>query len=71
MIFAFTGRARVTRSVPVDTLRRLITAATQAGLRLEDIISFLRAGITVEKLLELIESGLIKAEESEPPRWMM
>jgi len=40
---------------------------------LEDIISFLRAGITVEKLLELIESGLIKAEPSEtdPQRWIM
>jgi hypothetical protein len=32
---------------------------------LENIISFLRAGITVEKLLELIESGLIKAETTE------
>jgi len=60
----------MTRSVPLDTLGRLIMAGNQAGLRLENIISFLRAGITVEKLLELIESGLIKAEESEPPRWV-
>jgi len=55
----------MTRPVPVDTLRRLIRASNQAGLRLENIISFLRAGITVEKLLELIESGLIKAETTE------
>jgi hypothetical protein len=63
----------MTRPVPVATLRRLIRAGNQAGLRLEDIISFLRAGITVEKLLELIESGLIKAEPSEtdPQRWIM
>jgi hypothetical protein len=60
------------KSVPVDTLKKLITASHQAGLRL-DIFSLLRAGITVEKLLELIESGLVQAEPSKLPssRWIM
>ena len=61
------------RSVPVDTLKKLITASHQAGFLLDDIFSLLRAGITVEKLLELIESGLIQAEPSKAPssRWIM
>jgi hypothetical protein len=55
----------MTRSVPVETLKKLTTASNQAGFRFEDIISLLRAGVTVEKLLELIEAGLIHAEPSE------
>jgi hypothetical protein len=63
----------MTRSVPVDTLKKLITASHQAGFRLDDIFSVLRAGVTVEKLLELIEAGLIQAEPSETksPPWIM
>lgn len=61
------------RSVPVDTLKKLMNVSQQAGFRLDDIISLLRAGITVEKLLELIESDLIQAEPSNLPssHWIM
>jgi len=61
------------KSVPVDTLKKLITASRQAGLSVDDIFSLLRAGVTVEKLLELIECGLVQAEPSElqSSRWIM
>jgi hypothetical protein len=61
------------KSVPVDTLKKLITASRQAGLSVDNIFSLLRAGVTVEKLLELIESGSIQAEPSElqSSRWIV
>ena len=34
------------KSVPADALKKLITVSHQAGFRLDDIISLLRAGIT-------------------------
>jgi hypothetical protein len=61
------------KSVPLDTLKKLTTASNQAGFRFEEIISLLRAGVTIEKLLALIESGLIHAEPSETKSspWIM
>jgi hypothetical protein len=58
----------VIREIPVDTIEKLAAASERAGLSFDDVISFLRAGFTVEQLLEAIES-LIKPEA--PPRRIM
>lgn len=58
------------REVPVETLRKLTAASEKAGLSFEEVISFLRAGITIEALLEAIESGLIRSEPRSS-RWVM
>jgi hypothetical protein len=52
------------RPVPVEAIRKLADAGKRAGFSFEDMVALL-AGITVEKLADLIESGLIKTE---PPR---
>jgi len=60
----------MSRNLPIDTFRKLAAAGEQAGLSLEEneMISFLRAGATVEQLMEAIQS-LIKSET--PPDKIM
>jgi hypothetical protein len=60
----------MSRNLPIDTFRKLAAAGEQAGLSLEEkeMISFLRAGATVEELMEAIQS-LIKSET--PPDKIM
>ena len=50
--------------IPIDLLRKLAIAGQQAGFSAEDMIGLLRSGMTIEHLLNLIESGLIKSEPS-------
>jgi hypothetical protein len=50
------------RPVPVETVRKLADAGKRAGFSFEDMLALLDSGITVEKLADLIESGLIKTE---------
>ena len=46
--------------VPLDLIRRLAELGKKAGLSCEDMIFLLRSGVTVEKLLELIDTGLME-----------
>jgi hypothetical protein len=55
-------------AVPVEAIRKLADAGKRAGFSFEDMVALLDSGITVEKLAELIESGLIKTE---PPKNLM
>jgi hypothetical protein len=48
------------RPVPVEAIRKLADAGKWAGFSFEDMVVLLDSGITVEKLADLIESGLIK-----------
>ena len=52
---------------------KLALAGEQAGFSLEDMISLLNAGLTVEKLLDLIERRLTAVEPMKPcsARWVM
>jgi len=50
--------------IRIEFLRKLTIAGQNAGFSSEDIIAILRTGITVEQLLDLIESGLIRSEPS-------
>ena len=53
------------RPVPVEAIRKLADAGKRAGFSFEDLVALPDSGITVEKLADLIESGLIKTE---PPK---
>ena len=44
--------------VPVDLIRKLAEAGARAGFSFEDMVALLNSGITVARLLELIESRL-------------
>ena len=61
------------RPFPIETLRKLAIAGSQAGLTLECMISLLRGGFTAEQVLKLVESGLFDpAKEAEQtPRRIM
>ena len=52
---------------------KLARAGEQAGFSLEDMISLLNAGLTVETLLDLIERRLTTVEPMKPcsARWVM
>ena len=50
--------------IPIELLRALAIAGQNAGFNSEDMIALLRTGITVEQLLDFIESGLIRSEPS-------
>ena len=52
----------MTKPVPLETLRKLALAGEQAGLSFEDMLVLLRSGITIERLVALIEAGLAQAE---------
>jgi hypothetical protein len=58
----------IIREVPVETVQKLATASERAGLTFEEVVSLLRAGVTIENLLEAIESRLIQLE---PPVTIM
>jgi hypothetical protein len=53
------------RSVPAEAIHKLADAGKRAGFSFEDMVALLDSGITVEKLADLIELGLIKKE---PPK---
>jgi hypothetical protein len=57
----------------VATFYKLAIAGEQAGFSLEDMISLLNAGLTVENLLDLIERRLTGVESMKPcsARWVM
>jgi hypothetical protein len=57
----------------VATFYKLAIAGEQAGFSLEDMISLLNAGLTVENLLDLIERRLTAVEPMKPcsARWVM
>jgi hypothetical protein len=57
----------------VVSFYKLAVAGEQAGFSLEDMISLLDAGLTVETLLDLIERRLTNAEPMKPcsTRWVM
>jgi hypothetical protein len=57
----------------VTSFYKLAIAGEQAGFSLEDMISFLNAGLTVENLLDLIERRLTGVEPMNPcsARWVM
>jgi hypothetical protein len=54
------------------TVYKLALAGEQAGFSLEDMISLLNSGVTVETLLQLIEWRLTTvANEPRSARWVM
>jgi hypothetical protein len=57
----------------VMSFYKLALAGEQAGFSLEDMISLLNAGLTVETLLDLVELRLTNAEPMKPcsARWVM
>ncbi len=57
----------------VASFYKLAVAGQQAGFSLEDMISLLNAGLTVETLLDLIERRLTNAEPKKPcsAKWVM
>jgi hypothetical protein len=57
----------------VMSLYKLALAGEQAGFSLEDMISLLNAGLTVETLLDLVELRLTNAKPMKPcsARWVM
>jgi hypothetical protein len=57
--------------VPLNLIRRLADLGKQAGLSCDQMILLLRSGLTVEKLVELIEAGFIKPIQAEPEHRLM
>jgi hypothetical protein len=57
----------------VTSFYKLAVTGEQAGFSLEDMISLLNAGLTVENLLDLIERRLTGVDPMKPcsARWVM
>ncbi|HWY52977.1 MAG TPA: hypothetical protein VNZ03_00835 [Terriglobales bacterium] len=55
------------------TIEKLAQAAEQAGLSIEDLIRILNAGVSVERLLDLIGRGLQASQDEDwsYSRWVM
>jgi hypothetical protein len=51
--------------ISIDLLRKLAIAGQNAGFSAEDMIALLRTGMTIEQLLNIIESGLLKSKASD------
>jgi hypothetical protein len=60
-------------SIAYRAVERLALAGERAGLCVEDMISLLNAGVSIEMLLELIERRLENADSSQalaPSVWV-